>query len=101
MNKTKSLKKIGNRTILMFLILCGISALFAQEEVPRNGFVQFFYPSGQLASEGTMRDGQPDGYWVTYYPTGLKKSEGKRTNFLLDSIWTFYDNKGDTLQKIS
>jgi antitoxin component YwqK of YwqJK toxin-antitoxin module len=101
MKITELIKKLKNRIILLLLISCGVSTLFAQENVPRNGFVKFYYPSGQLASEGTMRDGQPDGYWVTYYPTGIKKSEGKRDNFLLDSIWTFYDNKGDTLQKIS
>jgi len=48
-----------------------------------------------------MKDGQPDGYWKTYYVTGVIKSEGIRTNYLLDSIWIFYNNKGDTLQKIS
>ena len=94
------MKKLVYR--LLFLVFLSLyTAGYAQESIPRNGFVQFFYPSGQLASEGTMREGQPDGYWVTYYPTGIKKSEGKRTNFLLDSIWTFYDNKGDTLHKIS
>jgi len=70
-------------------------------EVPQNGYVEFKYPSGQISSAGNMRDGKPDGYWITYYATGIKKSEGKRTNFLLDSLWTFYNNKGDTLQKIS
>ena len=29
------------------------------------------------------------------------KSEGKRTSFLLDSIWVFYDQAGDTTEKIS
>ena len=89
------------RIFLLMQLSCVTLALYAQGNVPGNGHVQFFYPSGQLSSEGTMNNGQPDGYWITYYPTGIKKSEGKRTNFLLDSIWTFYDNKGDTLQKIS
>ena len=73
----------------------------AQVDVPKNGFVQFFYPNNQISSEGWMKEGEPDGYWTTYYVTGVKKSEGKRTNLLLDSLWTFYNNKGDTLQKIS
>jgi antitoxin component YwqK of YwqJK toxin-antitoxin module len=93
-------KVIVNNILLVFFTLAGMNA-FAQQELPRNGYVEFFYPSGQISSAGTMREGKPDGYWVTYYATGIKKSEGKRTNFLLDSIWTFYNNKGDTLQKIS
>ena len=48
-----------------------------------------------------MRNGKPDGYWKTYFPTGIIKSEGNRRNFLLDSIWVFYNEKGDTLQKIN
>ena len=75
--------------------------LLGQEDVLTDGFVQFFYPNNQVSSEGTMKDGKPDGYWTTYYVTGIKKSEGKRTNFLLDSIWTFYNNEGDTIQTIS
>ncbi len=33
--------------------------------------------------------------------TGVLKSEGKRTNFLLDSIWVFFDQAGDTTEKIN
>jgi antitoxin component YwqK of YwqJK toxin-antitoxin module len=66
-----------------------------------SSFVQFFYPNGQVSSEGTMKNGQPDGYWRTYYVTGVVKSEGKRTNFLLDSIWNFYSQTGELMQSIS
>ncbi|MFC2111846.1 toxin-antitoxin system YwqK family antitoxin [Bacteroidota bacterium] len=90
-------KSIG----FLIALYCSMIGMSAQDEVPENGYVKFYYPSGQLASEGTMRDGKPDAYWITYYPSGVKKSEGKRTNFMLDSLWTFYDNKGDTLQRIS
>jgi len=86
--------------VLLLLYICVGMSLFSQD-VPSNEFTQFFYPGGQISSEGIMKDGKPEGYWTTYYPTGIKKSEGKRTNYLLDSIWTFYDNKGDTLQKMS
>jgi antitoxin component YwqK of YwqJK toxin-antitoxin module len=99
-NKGYTYKAGGAMALMMALYLSG-NLLLAQDEAPRNGFVQFFYPGGQLSSEGIMREGKPDGYWISYYATGIKKSEGKYTNFLLDSIWTFYDNKGDTLQKIS
>ncbi len=81
---------------LLAIIIYSV-VIYGQEDTQKDGFVQFFYPNGQISSEGTMRDGKPDGYWTTYYVTGIKKSEGKRTNFLLDSIWTFYNNEGDTI----
>lgn len=70
-------------------------------DVPRDGFNQFKYPNGAVSSEGIIRNGKPDGFWKSYWVTGVKKSEGRYRNFLLDSIWVFYDQSGDTLQKIS
>ena len=84
---------------LVIIISCLV--MFGQDDIPKDGFVQFLYPNDQVSSEGTMKYGKPDGYWTTYYVTGIKKSEGKRTNFLLDSVWTFYNNEGDTMQTIS
>jgi len=72
-----------------------------QGEDAENGFVQIFYPNGQVSSEGMMRDGKPDGFWRTYYVTGVIKSEGTRTNFLLDSIWNFYNQAGELTEQIS
>ncbi len=87
-----------NRGIVLLLMI----ALNAggQEQAVEDGFVQFFYPNGQVSSEGIMRNGKPDGYWRTYYVTGIIKSEGKRTNFLLDSTWNFYNQAGELVQRI-
>jgi len=81
--------------------LC-VSGLFAQgTETDKDGFHQFKYPNGVVSSEGLIKDGKPEGFWKSYYVTGVKKSEGKRTSFLLDSLWLFYDQTGDTTEKIS
>jgi uncharacterized protein len=86
----------------LFLMLLFNISLFAQNGVIiKDGFQQFKYPNGTISSEGNIRNGKPDGYWKSYYITGVLKSEGKRTSFLLDSIWIFYDQRGDTLEKIS
>lgn len=85
---------------VVFILLFSFS-MFGQNIEKENGFVQIFYPNGQVSSEGTMRDGKPDGMWKTYYVTGVIKSEGKRTNFLLDSIWNFYNQAGELVQSIS
>lgn len=89
-----------------FLIVTIISLLWlgtavAQEVDLKDGYQVFRYPNGSISSEGYIRNGKPDGYWKSYYVTGVLKSEGKRTSFLLDSIWIFYDQVGDTLEKIS
>ncbi len=70
-------------------------------ETLQDGYTCFYYPNGQISSEGIVRDGKPDGHWKTYYVTGVIKSEGKRNNFLLDSVWVFYDVTGDTIEKIN
>lgn len=85
----------------LFLILTVSQSLLGQDENSEGEFVQFYYPNDQVSSEGTMRNGKPDGYWKTYYVTGVTKSEGKRTNFLLDSIWNFYNQAGELTQSIS
>jgi antitoxin component YwqK of YwqJK toxin-antitoxin module len=66
-----------------------------------DGYQILRYPNGAISSEGTIRSGKADGFWKSYYVTGIKKSEGKRRNFLLDSIWVFFDQAGDTTEKIS
>jgi len=87
--------------ILLFVIMiCSISA--GQENANlKDGYQIFKYPNGAVSSEGLIKNGKPEGFWKSYYVTGIKKSEGKRTNFLLDSIWLFYDQAGDTTEKIN
>src|SRR5664279_2999736 len=87
--------------ILMSLILiCKISS--AQENgTLKDGYQVFKYPNGAVSSEGLIKNGRPEGFWKSFYVTGIKKSEGKRTSFLLDSIWVFYDQAGDTTEKIN
>ena len=55
----------------------------------------------QFQVKELIKNGKPEGFWKSYYVTGIKKSEGKYTNFLLDSIWIFYDQTGDTTEKIN
>ena len=62
--------------------------------VVSNGKNVFYHENGKIASEGNMRNGNPDGYWKTYWETGELKSEGNRKNFELDSLWVFYDEAG-------
>ena len=89
--------------LVLGVVLCILPGemVYAQKnKVNPNGYNKFYYPNGQVSSEGMMRNGKPDGYWITYYVTGIKKSEGKRVNYMLDSTWIFYNQTGDTIETI-
>ena len=82
------------KLIILYFIFYLSYPLFSQNL--KDGYIKFNYPNGSLSSEGLIRNGKPDGFWISYYVTGIKKSEGLRTNFLLDSTWNFYNENGDT-----
>jgi antitoxin component YwqK of YwqJK toxin-antitoxin module len=85
---------------IAFVIICKIGS--AQESSTlKDGYQVFKYPNGTMSGEGLIKNGKPEGFWKSYYVTGIKKSEGRYTNFLLDSIWIFYDQAGDTTEKIN
>jgi antitoxin component YwqK of YwqJK toxin-antitoxin module len=89
------------RIFLVLLALVPVHLNAQQNSQLQDGYQQFRYPNGNISSEGYIRNGKPDGYWKSYYVTGILKSEGKRTSFLLDSVWVFFDQAGDTTEKIS
>jgi antitoxin component YwqK of YwqJK toxin-antitoxin module len=87
---------------LLIVCLCLFSnGIVGQISTSNNGFVKIYYPNGKISSEGMMVNGKPDGFWKTYYVNGVVKSEGNRKNHLLDSLWIFYNEFGDTLEKIN
>lgn len=91
-----------NRLLLICVILLtGIIASGQSGGVLQDGYQKFKYPNGTVSSEGIFRNGKPDGFWISYYVTGIKKSEGKYSNFQLDSVWVFFDQAGDTTEKIN
>lgn len=87
--------------ILLGVILICRSGISQEGSNLADGYHVFKYPNGAVSSEGLIRNGKPEGFWKSYYVTGVIKSEGKRTNFMLDSIWVFFDQAGDTTEKIS
>ncbi|MBP5589159.1 MAG: toxin-antitoxin system YwqK family antitoxin [Bacteroidales bacterium] len=86
---------------LYIYIIISFLYITCYSQIVTDGYQIYKYPNGTISSEGLLRDGKPDGYWKSYYVTGVLKSEGKRTNFLLDSLWIFYDQVGDTVEKIN
>src|SRR3989339_1931665 len=90
--------KKGTLLLMTLLIASGIA--FAQEKLA-DGYQKFIYGNGQVSSEGTIRNGKPDGLWISYHVNGKVKSEGLRRNFELDSLWNFYDEQGYLTNQIS
>jgi uncharacterized protein len=90
------------KTLLIFVILLTGVLIYGQTDRNlQNGYQVFKYPNGTISSEGMLKNGNPDGFWKSYFVTGIKKSEGKYSNFQLDSIWVFFDQTGDTIEKIN
>jgi antitoxin component YwqK of YwqJK toxin-antitoxin module len=90
------------KLVILFLFISICLYSWSQENGDlKDGYQVFRYPNGSVSSEGLIKSGKPEGFWKSYYVTGVKKSEGKRTNFLLDSIWIFFDQAGDTTEKIN
>jgi antitoxin component YwqK of YwqJK toxin-antitoxin module len=91
------------RKLLVLLVFSFVSVTLSSQtkENLKDGYTVFRYPNGTISSEGIIKEGRPEGLWKSYYVTGVKKSEGKRTNFLLDSVWLFFDQAGDTTEKIN
>jgi len=91
-----------NSKILILLFFLPIFCFGQDTLLPVNRyFKQYVYQNGKLASEGFLLNEKPDGFWKSFYVTGIKKSEGTWKNYLLDSIWVFYDQYGDTIEKVS
>lgn len=90
------------KALLTIIILATGILVFGQaENTLKEGYQIFKYPNGTISSEGLLKNGKPDGFWKSYYVTGVKKSEGKYSSFQLDSIWVFFDQAGDTIEKLN
>ena len=89
--------------LLSLITLFYVNHVFAQvrNQETNNGYNIFYYPNGQISSEGKMVDGQPTGIWKAYYVDGTLKSIGKRRNTHLDSVWVFYNKDGKVREKIN
>lgn len=85
------------KLLLMCMFFVFSQVILAQEEQK----VQYFFPTGELSSEGMLHNGKPDGFWKSYYQNGQLKSAGLRRQFMLDSVWNFYTEDGKLEKSIS
>jgi len=91
------------KLVYTFILLFHSILNFSQDIISENQIVykKYVYKNGIIASEGFLKNDKPDGFWKSSYVSGIKKSEGKWVNNKLDSIWIFYNELGDTSEKIN
>lgn len=95
LKRKKTLYRIVCLQLLIFSVVLSAQTKDSVE------YVKLYHPNGELASEGTLRNGVPDGYWKSYHVNGNIKSEGNRHNEVLDSLWKFYDLDGQLYVSIT
>jgi antitoxin component YwqK of YwqJK toxin-antitoxin module len=89
---SSSLQVLLYKRIMM--IGCVLTSLGALGQADSLVPVRYTYETGAISSEGTLRNGQPDGYWKTYFRSGQLKTEGNRVNYQLEGPWIFYNEDG-------
>jgi len=82
------------RNMILLAVFCFPLLSSSQNDSGNAKLTVYFYENGLKSSEGSLENGQPNGYWRSYYRNGVLKAEGNRKNFLLDSIWVFYNREG-------
>jgi uncharacterized protein len=104
MNKTiittNYLKNIYILLVCLNLSLC-FSELNAQKDLENCEWTEYFFPNGNLSSEGCFVNGIPEGIWKSYYKSGNIKSEGLRKLNKLEGVWLFYRDNLSLEKEIS
>ena len=60
-------------SIVLSMVLCSQ----VDNNISTDGFVIFYGEDSLKISEGTMRNGKPDGYWKNYYLNGNIRNKNK------------------------
>lgn len=84
---------LKNLFYLFILLLSVSNSVFAQNQDSLVPTV-YYFENGKISSEGSLRNGKPDGYWKSYFSNGKMKTEGNRKNYLLEGVWKFYTEEG-------
>ena len=65
----------------------------------RDGLWKSFYDKGLPWSETTFVDGKKNGKTTTWYSNEQKRYEGFYTNDKESGVWTFWNEKGEVINK--
>jgi uncharacterized protein len=94
MNSTTITMKYYLR-VYIYIASCVCTTLaWTQPEMENCVWTIYTFPEGNKASEGCLKNGQPEGEWKTYFENGQLKSVGFRTDFELSGTWIFFHSNG-------
>lgn len=60
----------------------------------KHGLYCAYYPSGNLASEGTFKDGYEEGLWKDFHENGQLAAEGMYKQGKKIGLWRYWDSNG-------
>ena len=59
-----------------------------------DGVWKYYYPSGQMQSQGKYEKGSKNGFWTYYYASGKIQQTGKYKNQIPSGEWKWYYENG-------
>ena len=78
---------------ILFIYVLLNKVAFSQDSL----FQKFYYPNGNISSEGYLLNNLPAGQWTNYHVNGKKKSIGFWKNNKLEGNWIFFDTLGNKI----
>jgi len=87
--KTKEFNESGNV----------ISQGIMDEKGQMNEHWKFYYPNGNVRSEGDFIESKRTGKWNFYYPDGKLEQTGNYRDGLTDGLWIWYYHDGNILRE--
>ena len=90
-------------TFILLLVFSFLKAEICQAQLDTTdvNYQAFFYENGVKSSEGILKNGQPEGEWLTYYDDGILKTKGSRSKGELDGTWFFFRPNGNPEKELN
>ena len=78
---------------------CGRGAKFDLEGVQKHGTWRYYWPNGNLQTEGEYRDGLKEGTFRVWVEQGQKIQQGKYKQGAKEGVWTAWHRNGKLKSK--
>ena len=66
-----------------------------------EGYWVIYHDNGQLWSKGKYKNGNREGYWEIYHQNGMLLTKGNYKNNKKQGVFHFYDNMGAFVEMMS
>jgi len=76
-----------------------VSQGIMDEKGQLNEYWKFYFPNGEVQSEGNFNESKRTGVWKFYYPDGKLEQTGSYYDGKTDGLWTWYYSDGTVLRE--